>query len=146
MSFLGYCALALKVFSSGSWSVNGLPGKVNSNGESRLRFNILGGVFLTFKRIVSGVGKSRIMTDKVKLLAFITPSSREVFDGRLEEEKDSRFTCQSLFIHLCVNKHCSVFHSLQSCVGRWASREEKVGALCSWSLKFCFIQVLQKSR
>lgn len=80
-SFLGYRALALKVFSSGSWSVNGLPGKVNSNGESHLRFNTLGGVFLTFKRIVSGVGKSRITTDKVKLLAFITPSSREVFDG-----------------------------------------------------------------
>lgn len=77
MGFLGYCALALKVFSSGSWSVNVLPGKVNSNGESYLRFNTLGGVFLTFKRIVSGVGKSRITTDKLTLL--LLPLAAERF-------------------------------------------------------------------
>lgn len=148
MSFLGHCALAWKVFSSGSWSaVSVLQGKVNSNGESYLRFSTLGGVFLRFRRIVSDVGKSCITIDKVKLLAFIAPSSREVTDGRLEEEKDSRFPRQSLFIHLRVNKHHSISHSLQSCVGRWVSREGKAGTLCSWSLKFDFFHLsVKKSR
>ena len=115
MSFLGHCALALKVSSSGSWSaVTVLQGKANANAESYLRFSTLGGVFLRFGRIVSDVGKSCITIDKVKLLAFIAPSSREVTDGRLEEEKDSRFPRQSLFIHLRVADAGSIHHMLGS--------------------------------
>lgn len=80
MSFLHQCALVLNVFSSGSWSVNVLWGKLNSDGESE--FSTFGSVFLTFKRIVSDVGKSHISIRNVKLLAFNTHNNREVFVGQ----------------------------------------------------------------
>lgn len=75
------------MFSSGSWSVNVLQGKLNSDGESYLPFNTFRWLFLPFKRIVSRVGKSYMAIESVKLLAFNTHSDIEVFVGQRKRGK-----------------------------------------------------------
>lgn len=47
----------------------------------------LDGMFLTFKRIVSDVGKSHITFESVKLLAFNAHSDTEGFVGQSKREK-----------------------------------------------------------
>ena len=92
MSFLGYRALALKVFSSGSWSVvNVLQGKVNSNGESYLRFSTLGGVFLMFRRVVSYVGKSRITNVRSNSLLLLPLAAERLLTGDWRKKKTAGF-------------------------------------------------------
>lgn len=74
-------------------------------------------VFLTFKRIVSDVGKSHISIENVKLLTFNTNSNREVFVGQIPKSGKSAGIPSTSCSFICVfNKHRWIVCGLQSCM------------------------------
>lgn len=108
---------------------------MEADDESYLVFITLGGV-LTFRRIVSNVGKSRITIVKVNF-AFNTRSNTEDF---VEQLGGRTTTPGSLSDHLSTDR----LHSLSSVACRLYSRnqedkEEKVETPMHVECKVCFI-------
>lgn len=99
-------------------------------------------VFLTFKRVVSDVGKSHISIENVKLLAFNTNSNRELFVGQIPKSGKSAGLSSTPCSFFCVfNKHHWIVCCLQSCVIEMRSTKKRPEP-CLMELKACFMSLV----